>query len=145
MKNPPHRFHEVSIHGFVIMIKVHPAGHTFHGLTPFFGIAQYNISALFIEAIYTKLFYIQSSSQFECLLDFIFHRQTMSIPTKTTLYPKTTHGFITRNHILDCSCEQMAIMRQACRKGRAVIKDKGLILRTLLYRFLKDLLCTPKF
>ena len=92
LEHPPHRFHEVLVHGLVALVEVHPAAHAAHGLLPFVGVLEHLAAASFVELVDTELLDFGNASETEFLLNERFNGEAVAVPTETTRNLLALHG-----------------------------------------------------
>ena len=111
---------------------------------PFRGVGQ-NLGARgFIKFFNSKFLNCLSAGDFEFLLNQMFNWKTVAVPSPTTVNTETPHRPISRNYVLNRACQNMAVMRKAGGKGRAVIKHKTARSFSLRDTLLKNLIPLPK-
>ena len=69
----------------------------------------------------------------------------MRIPSENTRHMVTGHGAVTRDDVLDVASEQVAVVRQAVSKRRAVVEDVLRAAFRLLKAGLKCVIGLPEF
>jgi len=62
------------------------------------------------------------AGQTKLLVDFVFDRYSMSIPTESSLDIMPLHGPVPRNNIFDGGGKEMAVMGQARSERRAIVE-----------------------
>lgn len=122
-KNPPHRFHELGIHGLVIVLEIDPAPSAGDDLLPFSNIASDYATALLIIGGNTHCKDIIPRSDGKLGINFKLNRKAMAIPSEAAGDMPATHGLISSDDILDGTCEDVAIVRLSRGEGRAIIED----------------------
>ena len=82
--------------------------------------------------------------QSQLFLNFQLNRKTMRVPACLTRYIIALHGTVTRNHILDGTCQNVADMRFAVCRRRTVIKGINFSLFTIINTLLKNVFFVPE-
>ena len=72
-EDPPDGFHVIAVHGAVAVFEIDPAAHAFDDLLPFFGIAQNDAPAGFVELVDSVCFDFALSGEIEHFLHFVFN------------------------------------------------------------------------
>ena len=92
LEHPPHRFHEVLVHGLVALVEVHPAAHAANSLLPFAGVLEHLAAAGFVELIDTELLDFGNARETEFVLHKRFNRKAVAVPTETARNLLALHG-----------------------------------------------------
>ncbi len=143
-KDPPHRFHVVKIHRVIGIFKRDPPRHASDDLFPLFCISQNNRAALFIEGRNAKSFDGGCAGQLFCLLDLVFHGQTMAVPPKAADHIVPFHRLVAEDNIFDRPRQNVAIVRQSSCEGRPVVKGKVGLVFPFFQRFFENALLLPE-
>lgn len=109
----------------VIVVKVNPASEALNRSPPFRSVAHDNGATLLIVLCNSKLFHSRFSRDTQLLVDFVLDRESMGIPSKSSLDVVALHGPVPRDDVLDGGRQQMAIMREACGEWRAIVESVG--------------------
>ena len=144
LEHPPHRFHEVLVHGLVALVEVHPAAHAAHRLLPFAGVLEHLAAAGFVELIDTELLDFGNASETEFVLHQGFNRKAVAVPTETAGNLLALHGPVTRNDILDGTGKQVTVVRKTRCKRRAIVESVRFSFRTGVQRLLERFILIPQ-
>ena len=144
LEHPPHRFHEVLVHGLVALVEIDPAAHAAHGLLPFAGVLEHLAAAGFVELIDTELLDFGNACETEFVLHEGFNRKTVAVPTETARNLLALHGPVTRNDILDGTGKQVTVVRKARCKRRAIVESVRFSFRTGVQRLLERFILIPQ-
>jgi hypothetical protein len=106
----------------VVIVKVDPAAKSIDGRSPFARISHDNSSALLVVLVQTHLQNRIFSGQAELLVNFVFNRQSMCIPAKSSFDMEAFHRPVSGNNVLDGGGEEMTIMRETCCKWRSIVE-----------------------
>lgn len=144
LKHPPYGFHEVRIHGLVIVVHIDPTTRAFDHLSPIVHISKDIPATFFVELIDSDLFFdIFLPRYSELLLDDVLDWETVTVPSESSLDELALHGLVPRDHILDRPCEEVTVVRGPGRKRRTVVEIE---LRSSLAdfeRFFESIVCFP--
>ena len=144
LEHPPHRFHEVLVHGLVALVEVHPAAHAAHRLLPFAGVLEHLAAAGFVELIDAKLLDFGNASEAQFVLHERFNRKAVAVPTETARNLLALHGPVTRNDVLDGTGKQVTVVRKARCKRRAIVESVRFGFRTAVKRLLEAFVLVPQ-
>lgn len=106
----------------VVIVEVDPAAETLDGMAPFGGVAHDNGSALLVVLVDSDLGDGLLAGDTKLLVDLVLDGQAVGVPAEAALDMEPLHGPIAGDNILDGGGQQMAVMGQACRKGRAIVE-----------------------
>ena len=120
LEGPHHGFHVWNVQGLVAVLEVHPSRLTVHVVLPFVGVFQHGGAAGVVELVDAHLLDLVDRVDAEFLLRLQFGGQAVGIPTEHAVDLAALHGLIARNHVLGVTGQQVAVVRQAVREGRAV-------------------------
>mmetsp|Transcript_19520 Transcript_19520/g.40436 ORF Transcript_19520/g.40436 Transcript_19520/m.40436 type:complete len:276 (+) Transcript_19520:597-1424(+) len=126
-KDPPNRFHKTGIHGFVVIFEINPTSQSSNGGFPFGRVASHNGSTSFVVLINAHFQHLIAVGNVELLINFIFHGQTVTIPSGTTLHVLSVHGRISSHGIFNGTGQNVTVMRQTRGKGWTIVKGVFLI------------------
>ena len=144
LEHPPHRFHEVLVHGLVALVEVDPAAHAAHGLLPFARVLEHLAAAGFVELVDAELLDFGNASETEFVLHERFNRKAVAVPTETTRNLLALHGPVTRNDVLDGTGKQVTVVRKARCKRRAIVESVRFSFRTGVQRLLERFILIPQ-
>ena len=125
LEDMPHRFHEVDIHGLVIILEVNPPSKPVNNIFPNVGISHDNVPALFIVVFDAHIEDLLFCCDFELLINLVFNWQPVTIPTKSSRNEMSSLASIPTDNIFNGSCSDVAVVRSACSKGGSIIKCEG--------------------
>src|SRR3989344_6266558 len=98
----PNTFNVRVVHGFVRVVILNPATDTFNITLPFMNITQDRRATCFIKNFYPNfVFYLRLIFKTKLLLNHIFYRKTVAVPTPTSAYMIPLHRLVTWYHIFD--------------------------------------------
>jgi hypothetical protein len=145
-EHPPDRLHERDVHGLVFALKIHPPPHAGDGGAPFLRIAQHERAAGLVEDVDALLRDRCRAGEAEFLLRQRLDGQAVAIPAEAAFDVIAAHRPVARHDVLDRPRQQVAVVRQARREGRPVIKHVFRRPLAAAQRFLKrvDLLPIPE-
>mmetsp|Transcript_26727 Transcript_26727/g.48540 ORF Transcript_26727/g.48540 Transcript_26727/m.48540 type:complete len:432 (-) Transcript_26727:138-1433(-) len=126
-KDPPHAFHEVWVHGFVVVLKVNPAAEPCDRRFPFLSVAGDNGATGRIVLVNAHFQHLISVRNVEFLINLVLHWKAVAIPASPPLHLLSRHGCIPRHNILNRTRQNMSVMRKPRRKRRSIVKRKLLI------------------
>ena len=126
-KRPHDAFHVGSVESFVVIREINPPCLTRDIPLPLIGVTQHTCTTCVVELVNTKCCDRGVTSNAEFFFCFHFSRQSVAVPTESTLYMTSSHCLVTRHSILDESCEQVTVMWQSICKRRAVIKNEFVV------------------
>lgn len=106
----------------VIVVKVNPASQALDRGPPFRSVAHDNGAALLVVLCNSNLLHSLFSRDTQLLVNLVFDRESMSIPSKPSLDVIALHRPVSRDDVLDGGRQQMAIMRKTCSEWRAIIE-----------------------
>lgn len=78
------------------------------------------------------------------LIDLIFNRETMAIPSIATLHMMSLHSGISQHNILDGSCKDMPVVGESGGERWSIEKDKRGAILGYLETLLEGINFTPK-
>lgn len=99
-----------------------PTTHASHYQFPFVCISHHNFSAFAIVRRYSHFGNIVRTTDIQCFIDFIFDRQTVTIPSETSFDMIALLMRIPCDHIFNSSSQNVTIMRQSRCKRRSIVK-----------------------
>ena len=101
LEHPPHRLHEIAVHGFVVVIEVDPAAHARDGFAPLGDVGLHHRAALFIELIDAERADLGRAVEVQCFLREVFDRQAVAVPAEAAVDVFAAHVPITRHDVFD--------------------------------------------
>ena len=143
-ENPPHALHERLVHGAKCALHVGPAADARNYFLPLMHIREHAIPAVLIEFCDTVLVDLLFVLEAEFFLDDVFYRQAMAIPPPHTRHAVAAHSPVARYDVFDDGSNDVPVVREPCRKRRAVIENVLAVWRLFFKRFLKNLALLPK-
>ncbi len=106
------------------MLEIDPAAlATYIGL-PLVGVLQDGLAAGGVERLDAQLEDLVLGLQAQHPLRLELGRQPVGVPAEAALDPASAHGLVARDEVLDVPGEQVTVVRQAVREGRAVVEDE---------------------
>ncbi len=112
------------------MLEVDPARLAMHIVTPFVHVFEHARAAGVVELVDAHLLNLIHRIDAELLLRLEFGRQTVRVPAEHAVDAMPLHRLVPRHHVFRIPREQVAIVRQAVRKGRPV-KEHELVVAVL--------------
>lgn len=100
-----------------------PTTHASHYQLPFVCISHHNFPAFAIVRCDSHFGNIVRTTDIQCFIDFIFDRQTMTIPSETPFDMIALLMRIPCDHIFNGSSQNVTIMRQSRCKRRPIVKS----------------------
>ena len=160
LKGPPHALHEVLVHGAVGVRKVHPAADAIDHALPRLAICHHAFARLGdvffqtdsrqrITILIQRCWLVATRHNLppihniHLLFDEILCRQAMTVPAPAALHTLALHRPVARHCILDDATEQCPVVRHTGDERRPIIKDIGVICRSLRHRLLERLVVLP--
>jgi hypothetical protein len=144
LEGPPHALHEREVHGLVVVVEVDPATDAGDGLLPLVHVAEHAGAALLVELPDAVGADVGGAREPELLLDVHLDGQTVGVPAEATLDAVTAHRPVARDDVLQCAGDDVAVVRQARREGRAVVEDVGLLGGALVHGAGEDVAALPE-
>ena len=126
-KCPHHAFHVWQVEGLVVVGEVDPTRLTTHIALPLTGVAQHTGAADFVELVDAELGNLGVTTDAQFFFGLYFGRETVTVPPEATLNTMPAHRLVTRHGVFYITGEQVPIVRQAVRKGRAVVENELVI------------------
>ena len=123
-EDPPDGLHVGGVHGLVAVFEIDPTAHAVDSLLPFVDVCQNHGTAFFIEDINAGLHDGVRARKAELVLCKRFDGKTMAVPAERAFDIFAAHRLIARDDVFNGSREQMAVVGQASREGRAVIENE---------------------
>ena len=102
------------------MVEVHPTALTVHVFTPFVGVFEHGSTAGVVELGDAHLVDVVDRIDAEFLLRLKLGGQAVRVPSEHAVDLVTLHGLVARDDILRVAGQQVAVVRQAVGKRRAV-------------------------
>mmetsp|Transcript_15121 Transcript_15121/g.35756 ORF Transcript_15121/g.35756 Transcript_15121/m.35756 type:complete len:466 (-) Transcript_15121:239-1636(-) len=122
LEDPPTTLHKALVHRLVVVVEVNPAPESLHNPLPLSRVALHNAAALFVVGGDAHLDDILMSLHVQLLVDLIFDRKPMAIPTEPSLHMVAPLMGISCDDILDSARKYVAVVGEAGREGRAIIE-----------------------
>ena len=144
LESPPDRLHELQIHGAVLVRPVHPAADPLDETLPLARVAQHQITARLVERAHPIVENLAAGAESQLLFGLVLHRQAVAVPAEAPFHAVAAHGPVARHHVLDDRGQQMAVVRQAAGKGRAVVEGEDPVRGTPLHGFGKGVDLLPE-
>ena len=144
LERPPFRLDEIVLIGDVRMFHIRPKTDDVGELLPHALVLPDRFAALLDERLHAVLLDLILAVEPERLLHLKFHRQTVRIPARLSKDALSLHRLVARQHILDDARQHMTDMRLAVRRRRSVVEREILLARTLVDRFLRDVVRFPE-
>ncbi|KAH3671882.1 hypothetical protein OGAPHI_000068 [Ogataea philodendri] len=142
---PPFRLHKLRIKGLVIIVEIDPSPQSTNSLSPFVGVSHHNGSTLLVVLGNAHIQNVLFGLDTQLLVDLVFNRQSMGIPSKPSFNIVTIHGGISRNNVLGGGSQNVTIMGSSCCKWRTIIKGKLRVSFRQLQRLMKGVDLIPVF
>mmetsp|Transcript_104540 Transcript_104540/g.320206 ORF Transcript_104540/g.320206 Transcript_104540/m.320206 type:complete len:420 (-) Transcript_104540:23-1282(-) len=122
LEDPPDRLHETQVHGFVIVVEIHPTTETLHDLAPLLHVHLDDGPALLVVLVDAKTEHVGAAGDLELGIDDLLHWHAVAIPTESPLDVPAALVGVPADDILDRAGEDVPVVRQPGRKGRAVVE-----------------------
>src|SRR5699024_1070107 len=123
LKGPDDRLHVIRVHRLVAVFEIYPPCLTGDIFFPLIGVAQDGRSTVLIELLQAHVFDLAFIRNTQLLFRFQLRGQAVAVPAENTGYVISGHGAVARNDIFNVTGQQVAVVRQAVGKRRAIIKD----------------------
>ena len=126
------------------MLHVGPAADARDYLFPFPCVGENARAAGLIEfrnTIFLDVLFVLKS---ELFFDDILYRKSVTIPPPHARHMVAAHRPVARYDVLDDACHDMAVVRKAGRKRRAIVENVLAIRRVLFERFLENIPFFPE-
>ena len=120
LERPHDRLHVRDVECLVAVFKIDPARLAVHIVTPFVHVFEHGGAAGVVEFVDAHLLDLVDRVDAELLLRFKFGGQAVRVPAEHAVDAPALHGLVARHHVFGVAGEQMAVVRQSVRKGRAV-------------------------
>ena len=141
---PDDGLHEGDIQRLIVVFEVDPAGLTGYILFPFAGVAKYRGASFCVERSNTHLFNFFLLGNTQLTHCFQLRRETMRVPTETTINLLAAHGLVAREQVFGVASEKVTVVRKTIGKRRAVIKDPLVPIGTLFDGCLEGVVFLPE-
>ncbi len=123
---PPDRLNIPGGIGNIGIFQVQPKAYPLGEPLPFLFVFPDGFFAFLIELGYAVFFYFLLGMDVELLFYLQFYRQPVRIPTRLPLHPKTLHGLVAADNILENPAQYVMDTRLSVGRRRAFIKHKVL-------------------
>ena len=120
LEGPHHGFHVGNVQGLVAVLEIDPTGLTVDVRLPLVGVLEHGRAAGVVELVDAHLLDLIHRVDAQFLLRLEFGRQTVGVPAEHAVDLMALHGLVARDDVLGIAGQQVAIVRQAVRKRRAV-------------------------
>ena len=121
-EDPPDGFHVIGVHRPVVPVHVDPPSHALDRRPPFIRVPLHRRAAESIELRDAHRLDVLLPLDAMFLLDFVLDGEAVAIPPEAPLDMLSAHRLVARNHVLDGSREEVAVVGEACGERRAVIE-----------------------
>ena len=122
LEDPPDAFHEVLVHGLVAVAEIYPASHPADRVLPVACKPEDYGAAFLVVSCNAVLLDLLRAGDAELLLHLVLDGKTVAVPAPVPEDPAALHRLVSRNDVLDCSRNKVAVMRMACGERRSVIE-----------------------
>jgi hypothetical protein len=122
LKDVPNTFHELEIHGFVVIFEIDPSSESGDDILPFFGKLHDDSSASLVVLRDTDLENIVSGLDTVFLIDFMFNGETVAIPTESSFDVMASLSGISGDDILDSTSADMAVMGKTSSEWGTIVE-----------------------
>ena len=121
-EHPPHRLHEIGVHGLVAVLEVHPPSDPAGRLLPFLGGYLHHPAAGLVELRYAQLFDLAGAGYAQPLLGLHLHREAVRVPAEAALHPEAPHRPVAGHDVFDDPGQDVPVMGAARSEGRPVVE-----------------------
>ena len=142
---PPLRLNKCVVISNIRIIHISPETYSIREILPHTFVFPHTLFTLFDKWLNTIFLNLILSVKAKSLLNLQLDRQSVSIPSGLSRNFIPLHGTVTRNHILDNTCQNMADMRFTIRSRRSIIKHILWTALTVLHTLLKNMIVFPEF
>ena len=142
---PPYCFHVIGFHGFVVVVKIHPAAQAGNGLAPFPHITQNRGAAGFVKFRYAEFFDVGFGVKAKLFFNEVFNWQSVAVPPEAALNFFAFHGLVARDDVFYGAWDKVPEVRKAGGKGGAVVKNEFALPFPVGYGFFKGMVLLPEF
>ena len=137
LEGPHHGLHVSDVQGLIAVLEIDPTGLTVDVRLPLVGVLEHGRAAGVVELVDAHLLDLIHRVDAQFLLRLEFGRQTVGVPAEHTVDLMALHGLVARDDVLGIAGQQVAIVRQAVRKRRAV-EEHELVLAVIAGRTAVD-------
>ena len=141
---PPLRLDKCIVIRNVRIIHVRPESDGRGKILPHSLIFPDALLAVLDERLHAVLLDLLFAVKAKHLLYFQLYRQTMCIPSCLSRNHLSFHCLVTRNHILNDTCQHMTDMRLSICSRRPVIEGIGFSFLAVLHTFFEDIIVFPE-
>ena len=142
---PPFGLDKIVIIGYVGIIHICPETNSTGEVLPHTLVFPYRLFTFGDKRIKTILFDLFLTVQPQKFLYFQLHRQSVGIPSGFTGNHIPFHGAVTRDHILNYTCQHMTDMGFTVCGRRSVIEGIGGAFFTVFHTFTENVIVFPEF
>ena len=144
LERPPLRLDEVVLVGDVRVLHVSPEADDIGELLPHALVLPDGLAALLDERLDAVCLDLFLAVDADLLLDFELNRQAVRIPASLSEDLLALHRGEARQHVLDDARQDMADMRLAVGRRRAIVEREGIAALALVDCLLSDVMCFPE-
>ena len=123
LEHPPLGLHEGRVHGLVVVVEVDPAAETLNGMAPLLTVPHDDGAALGVVLLEAHLHDGGLARDAQLLVDLVLDGQAVRVPAEAALDVEALHGPVSGDDVLDGGGEQVAVMGEAGREGRAIVES----------------------
>ena len=131
--------------GDIGIIHICPEAYSSRKILPHSLVFPHRFLAVVDKWFQTVLFNLFLAVQTQHFLHFQLYRKAVGIPSCLSRYHAAFHGAVSRNHIFDNTCQNMADVRLAIGCGRAVIESVGLTFFSVFHALFENFIVFPEF
>lgn len=145
LEDPPLGLHEGWVHGLVVVVKVDPAAETLDGVAPLLAVPHDDGAALGVVLFEAHLHDGGLARDAQLLVDLVLDGQAVGVPAEAALDVEALHGPVSGDDVLDGGGQQVAVVGEAGREGRAIVEGVEGVALGQLDLGLKGLDLAPSF
>ena len=143
LERPHDGLHELRVHRLVAVFKVDPTSLTRDVVFPLVRVVHDGLCAVLVEALEAHVLDLRFVLDAQLLLCLQLGGQAVAVPAEHARHVVAGHRAVARDDVLDVAGEQVAVVRQAVGKGRAVIEHVLFGDFTVFQRGLKGPVAVP--
>uniref|UniRef100_A0A8R7QJW8 Uncharacterized protein n=1 Tax=Triticum urartu TaxID=4572 RepID=A0A8R7QJW8_TRIUA len=123
-EDPPDALHEVDVHRLVAGLEINPPPHARDDGLPLGDILGDDAAAGLVVHTDALVEHILPGLDLEELVDLVLDREAVAVPAEAARDVAAPHRLVPGDHVLDGAREDVAVVREPCGEGGAVVEDE---------------------